>query len=93
VNNIVGFNKKLKKEDPWGSNTIICMNCKHEWIGVFPIGTDIFECPECNTHKGLLKYQFLPEKGEIRECKCGNTLFYIQREGHFCPNCGIYQKY
>jgi hypothetical protein len=29
----------------------------------------------------------------IRECNCGNRLFYLTPDGHMCANCGIYQGY
>jgi hypothetical protein len=29
----------------------------------------------------------------VRECRCGNQLFYIKPEGHMCANCGTVQDY
>ena len=71
-----------------------CIQCKHEWVAVAIAGTIFFECPNCCTHKGLLKYPIDINEGEVyRECRCGNSLFRITPEGHLCPNCGIYQNY
>lgn len=77
--------------DPHGSGKAYCLCCKHEWIAVAPIGVTRFECPHCHSEKGIWKYEFIPET--MRQCKCGNQLFYITPQGHMCPNCGIFQEY
>jgi hypothetical protein len=35
----------------------------------------------------------LPDGTMVRTCDCGNQLFNITPDGHFCPNCGEYQSY
>ena len=51
------------------------------------------ECPNCHTQKGKWKFEFAPAEGTlVRECNCGNQLFYLTTEGHMCANCGTYQK-
>ena len=77
-----------------GAGEAFCLRCKHEWVGVAPIGADQLECPSCLTMKGVFRFPFEPKVGEVwRECGCGNHLFYLTPEGHLCPNCGIYQSY
>lgn len=77
-----------------GAGTAFCIACSHEWQAVVPTGTTEFECPACHTHKGKWKFEFSPAVGQqVRECNCGNQLFYLTPEGHMCANCGIYQSY
>jgi predicted RNA-binding Zn-ribbon protein involved in translation (DUF1610 family) len=91
MSNVIEFPAQT---DPHGSGEAFCMQCNHQWVAVAPVGETRFECPECHAHKGMYKYEFVPPKGSlVRECNCGNQLFYIRPEGHMCPNCGIYQSY
>lgn len=40
------------------------------------------------------KFAHAPSVGtSVRECDCGNRLFFITPEGHMCANCGTYQRY
>lgn len=81
-------------KDPHACAEAFCLQCGHTWIGVAPAGTVQLECPECHTMKGLFKFPFNFEVGAlVRECNCGNQLFYLSPEGHLCANCGIYQSY
>lgn len=81
-------------ETPHGSGDAFCLQCGHTWIAVAPAGETRFECPECHTMKGLWKFEFAPSEGSwVRECNCGNQLFYLTPEGHMCANCGTYQSY
>jgi phage FluMu protein Com len=77
-----------------GTGEAFCLNCLHEWVAVAPTGTIELECPKCKTMKGLYKFPFHPPEGTyMRECNCGNQLFYLTTEGHMCANCGVYQCY
>lgn len=77
-----------------GEGDAFCIQCGHEWIAVSPTGTTQLECPECHTLKGLYRFPFNFEEGTlVRECNCGNRLFYLSQNGHLCANCGIYQRY
>lgn len=80
-------------EQPHMQGRAICMGCSHSWQGVAPVGTTELECPECKTMKGRFIAACIPENVEVRECNCGNQLFYLTREGHMCANCGTYQFY
>ena len=88
---------EFKRKDPdvqHGSGAAFCIECGHEWVAVAPTGTTQLECPSCRTHKGKWKFEFMPAEGAlVRECDCGNQLFYLTPEGHMCANCGIYQGY
>lgn len=71
----------------------VCISCNHSWVAVAPIETTWLECPGCGAYRGIFKYPCIPEDQPVRECGCGNQLFYLTPEGHLCPNCGNYQKY
>jgi hypothetical protein len=77
-----------------GRGDAFCIGCGHTWQAVAPTGTTAFECPACGTHKGKWKFEFYPPVGSsVRQCNCGNQLFYLTPDGHLCANCGVYQRY
>ncbi len=68
--------------------------CGHTWRAVAPTGVVDLECPACHAMKGRWRFAFYPAAGQmVRECDCGNQLFYLTPDGHLCANCGIYQGY
>lgn len=74
---------------PHLSGIAFCARCKHEWVGVAPVGTMELECPECHTMMGLFKHGCEPD--EPWTCSCGCYLFMVSRQGIICWNCGDYQ--
>ncbi len=91
--NVIAFPKKEEAE-PHAAGECICLTCKHEWVGVAAVGVIDLECPSCHTHKGVWKFAHHPGPDvEHYECKCGNRLFIITRDYHFCPNCGVTNLY
>lgn len=91
MSNVVEFKKP---SEPHGSGEALCIGCGHTWVAVAPIGVTRFECPNCHAEKGLWKFEFKPSVGQlVRECNCGNQLFYLTPDGHMCANCGTYQEY
>ena len=93
---IVPFKRKARpvEEPQYATGEAFCLQCGHEWEARAFTGEVRFECPECHTEKGLFKFQCYPGEGAlVRECDCGNQLFYLTPQGHLCPNCGIYQSY
>lgn len=80
-------------QSPHISGPIICLACKHEWIGVCPAGTIDMECPNCHLFRGVHKYQVLPASKAIWTCNCGNNLFFISELNNaICPSCGVVQN-
>ena len=78
----------------WGQGPAFCIGCDHTWQAVAPAGTTELECPSCRTMKGKWKFEFMPSGDQmVRQCNCGNQLFYLTPDGHLCANCGIYQRY
>jgi len=91
MGNVINFNSK---ESNHVSGEAFCYQCNHKWRATSPRGTVQLECPNCHTLKGLYKFpNCVPEGQLIRECDCGNDLFYLTPDGHLCPNCGLYQIY
>lgn len=87
---------EFKKPDdkPHATGECVCLGCRHEWVGVWPVGTTELECPECQLMKGTAKGLCYPGENElIRVCDCGNEFFLIRPDGHMCPVCGTYQRY
>lgn len=83
-----------KKKEPHGAGEAFCLQCGHEWVAVAPIGVVHLNCPNCGTCKGLYRFPFAPNEGEVeRVCNCGNKYFCFTLKGHMCPNCGTYQTY
>lgn len=77
-----------------GAGEAFCLACDHTWAAVAPTGTETLECPACKRVTGHWKFEFYPSAGQsVRQCNCGNQLFYLTPEGHLCASCGIYQAY
>lgn len=92
MTNIIDLRRAVKEQH--GHGEAFCLQCRHEWQAVAPVGTTQLECPECHTMKGLFRFPFAPSVGQmVRECNCGNQLFYLTPDGHMCANCGTYQSY
>lgn len=82
------------KEEPYAQGEAFCNGCGHVWQAIAPVGLVRFECPACQAMKGMWRFEFAPEQGQlVRECDCGNQLFYLTPEGHLCAGCGTYQCY
>lgn len=93
MTNIIQF-KPPAVVERHGSGEAFCIQCGHTWHAVAPVGTVDLECPSCRTMKGKWRFEFQPTPGTlVRECNCGNQLFYLTPAGHLCANCGFYQLY
>ena len=89
---VIDFFKHDHKQ--YAEGEAFCIQCGNVWVATAETGSVNIECPECLTMKGLFKFPFYPNWGQlVRECDCGNQLFYLTPEGHMCANCGIYQSY
>ncbi|WP_051261709.1 helix-turn-helix domain-containing protein [Desulfovibrio inopinatus] len=88
--NVINF-PTSPKHSPHVSGEAVCLNCKHEWISIAPVGTTWLECPNCGLHKGAGKYPVIPQ--EYWQCTCGMELFYITPKGAMCPQCGKMQAW
>jgi hypothetical protein len=80
-----------KKPDPHRQGEARCLNCKHKWQAVAPIGVTGLECPNCGTGQGLfdgLSCTQFPQWS----CACGEMVFFIDVNGPYCAHCGIRPK-
>lgn len=90
MSNIIPFERPVQH----GFGDAFCLACDHRWTAVAPTGTKALECPQCKRVTGHFKFEFFPKVGQmVRECACGNQLFYLTTDGHLCASCGIYQSY
>lgn len=97
MSNVIPFGKPEVLDETveqHGHGTAFCLGCNHTWQAVAPTGTTQMECPSCHRMMGRWKFEFYPVEGQsVRECFCGNQLFYLTEAGHLCANCGVYQRY
>lgn len=78
----------LDNQRPHLAGTGYCIQCKHEWAAVAPVGTTCLECPSCGSFKGIMKGLTEPE-GLVFACNCGNNLFFLTPNNYpMCCNCG-----
>lgn len=70
-----------------------CLGCRHVWQAVAPEGTTWLECPMCYAQKGHFDYPVRLKDVPHWVCNCGNDLFFVSKEGCYCPNCGVCQDF
>ena len=84
---------KAEREPHWSGNCV-CLGCRHEWVGVGPMGTHVcLQCPSCDLPKGVVKHPFgCPEGALLLGCNCDcEALTAYKHNGHFhvtCMACG-----
>ena len=84
---------KPEPDEHHRSGPLLCLACKHEWVGVSPLAfRDGFECPVCGLNKGVIRGLHLFREEDHWECPCGNQLMAITRARVYCPNCGRSHK-
>ena len=86
---VISLAARREENMPHVSGIAICLDCKHEWAAVAPVGVVWLECPSCSLARGRFKYQH-ERDGEQWKCNCGNDLFHVKPEGIYCPNCGVW---
>lgn len=81
--------------EPSWAGPCVCLGCRHEWVGVGPIGYHAnLTCPECALPKGTIKYPFGADAGdEVLTCAhCeGEALTAYRHKGYKyvrCMSCG-----
>lgn len=89
--NVIDFSKAKQERTPHASGECVCLDCKHEWVGVAPVGEVWLECPACHLVRGRFLNPVVRNEAQRWTCLCGNDLFYITRECTYCPNCGEIQ--
>lgn len=87
MSHVVSLDERRQEKNPHRSGPARCMNCKHEWEAVAPIGVTALECPKCLTSHGLYKGMSMTEFDQW-QCKCGERMFFIDVHGPYCAHCG-----
>lgn len=83
-----------QERSPHWSGKCVCLGCRHEWVGVGPIGkTAGLDCPACDLPKGACKHPFGAQEGDLEfRCNCGcEALTAYVRHGRKwlrCMACG-----
>ena len=83
--------KRPEQQEQWLNGTGYCMECKHEWVAVAPVGVNVFTGPACGTEKGTWMGVVEPP-AERWECNCGGQLFFVTLTGFDCARCGTTQE-
>lgn len=83
MSNVVSITAK----QPHISGEAVCINCRHGWMAVAPLGTDELECPECKTLRGTwlrLTFPTVP----VLTCACDNSFMLVLDTGNImCARC------
>lgn len=101
---VIDLRKFKEEHSPHIQGRVKCINCKHEWQGVAPVGTTWVECPECGSRKACFYYDVAPNAGQfVFTCNCGCELlrlvsdvgepdFFTSAE-LLCVNCGVSHRF
>jgi len=88
---VINLGKIREERTPHLSGTFKCGACKHEWVGVAPVGCYTAECPSCGCIRGYSKTHVLVSEGSvIYVCgTCDGELFSLSKTGDVqCAGCG-----
>ena len=88
---VIYLKKEREDRTPHSSGKARCLACKQEWMAVAPTGVTWMECPSCSLERGRFVAQH-ERDGLHWHCNCGNDLFYVVKDGYYCPNCGDWQS-
>lgn len=93
MNNVIELKREVLEEvEMWAQGSAMCIGCGHKWEAAAPVGSTVFECPNCHTNKGTWVSHVEPP-GERWECNCEGQLFFVTHTGFFCAKCGVEQKF
>lgn len=92
MSDVVDLQRVREERSPHSSGQARCLDCKHEWVAVAPIGTYWLQCPSCSLVRGKYIFMFNFPDELHWNCNCGNDLFYMLKDCCVCPNCGEKQK-
>jgi hypothetical protein len=85
---IVDLGKYKEEISPHMSGNALCLNCKHTWVAVAPLGTVNLECPECSLSQGRFMWLVEDQNEPHWTCHCGNQFFHITQKRTYCVSCG-----
>ena len=80
----------IHEKQPHMSGPCTCLHCRHQWVGIMPVGAVALECPSCGLEHGVIKAAACPET--MFRCSCGCEAFWLSPDGPMCRYCGVIQK-
>lgn len=89
------FKSSAQEEEsagPYLEGKCRCLHCKHEWVGVAPLGTVSVDCPSCGLRRGAFIANVLKD-GDHWTCRCGSILFACNVANWYCIACGTNQRF
>lgn len=89
---VVDLREWKERNSPHLSGAAVCFKCKHEWVGVAPVGSVALECPACGCFGGVFRNQ-VEREGLHYVCNCGNAVFCITPDETYCPMCGMSHRF
>lgn len=86
---------ELNNYRPHTAGPMLCLGCKHKWVGVMLVGEEVVDCPNCKTSKGV-RAGAVNDDGFVMACiKCDNAFIQLVLRGDcehvdyvLCPACG-----
>lgn len=94
TDNVINFAEKKIQSQSHLTVHAVCMQCRHKWVAVAPIGTYVYECPSCHVMKGVAE-GFVKSEHPSYTCHvCTSQLFSVpwrlnESKPHLlCANCG-----
>lgn len=88
---VVDIAQAREERSPHLRGAAVCLNCRHHWQAVAPIGVFQLECPSCYTEKGVWNAPI--GEDELWMCNCGSFHFAITRTHARCLHCGNTQSF
>ncbi len=95
MSDVVSLSAHREARTPHGEGMARCLDCRHEWRAVAPVGTAQLDCPACHGHRAFWKHPYGPVEGDKSfACShCGAEHFYaVKRAGLIslkCAGCGV----
>lgn len=96
MTNIATFPNKSDSQDDCKhlSGPARCIECRHEWVAVAPVGTYELQCPQCESIKGMYIGPVDEDENVDRwQCHCGCDVFKMLRDAIMCYRCGTEQRF
>ena len=94
TDNVIPFRRKEIAEVGHLNGPALCLACRHEWVGVAPVGTQELECPSCKSMKGIFtKFVAYADVPNWRCSACEGFMFTVllleDTPTLACIGCGV----
>lgn len=91
---VISLAEAREERKPHWAGTCVCLNCRHEWPTIGPIGEHTgIECPECKLPQAVTKYLYGAAIGDlVLRCDCEAITVYKRAKDMLkvarCMACG-----